>query len=107
MNRRTDIPLLGGIAVALGFFVGLAVGADPDLAAHEYRGHIEGQLLGSLILLAIGVIDDRNALSRAREAAVPVRGGGRRDLLRLPHRSPDRPGSLDGLELPGAGWCGS
>ena len=63
VNLRGDIPLLGGIAVALGFCVGLAVALILTGGEHAYRGHIEGQLLGSLILLAIGVIDDRKALS--------------------------------------------
>ena len=63
VNRRADIPLLGGVAVALGFFVGLAVALILTGESHPYRGHIEGQLLGSLILLAVGVIDDRKALS--------------------------------------------
>ena len=63
VNRRAGIPLLGGIAVALGFFVGLAVAMILTGGKYAYRGHIEGQLLGSLILLAIGLIDDRKPLS--------------------------------------------
>ena len=63
VNLRENIPLLGGIAVALGFFVGLAVALLQEGGQHEFRGHLEGQLLGSLILLALGVIDDRTALS--------------------------------------------
>lgn len=70
VNRRHGIPLLGGIAVALGFFVGLAVALILTAGSHEYRGHIEGQLLGSLLLLTLGVIDDRNALSA--RAKLPV-----------------------------------
>ena len=91
VNRRHDIPLLGGIAVALGFFVGLAVALILTASDHEYRGHIEGQLLGSLLLLTIGVIDDRNALSaRAKlpfqfgAAAVAIFYGFRIDHLTDP-----------------------
>jgi len=91
VNRRRDIPLLGGIAVALGFFVGLAVALILTAGNHQYRGHIEGQLLGSLILLTIGVIDDRNALTaRAKlpfqfiAAAVAIYYGFRIDHLTAP-----------------------
>jgi UDP-GlcNAc:undecaprenyl-phosphate GlcNAc-1-phosphate transferase len=77
--------------VALGFFVGLSValilsGADPGL-----RGHVEGQLLGSLILLALGVVDDRRALSartklpfQVMAAAVAIFYGFRIDHLTDP-----------------------
>ena len=91
VNPRHDIPLLGGIAVALGFFVGLAVALILSAGDHEYRGHIEGQLLGSLLLLTVGVIDDRNALSaRAKlpfqfgAAAVAIYYGFRIDHLTDP-----------------------
>jgi UDP-GlcNAc:undecaprenyl-phosphate GlcNAc-1-phosphate transferase len=63
VNRRENIPLLGGIAVALGFFTAIAAAlltASPD---HEYRGHLEGMLIGSMILLGLGVVDDRKALA--------------------------------------------
>jgi UDP-GlcNAc:undecaprenyl-phosphate GlcNAc-1-phosphate transferase len=62
VNRRQNIPLLGGIAVALGFFVGLATALILTGREHEFRGHVEGQLLGSLILLVLGVVDDSKAL---------------------------------------------
>jgi len=64
VNLRQNIPLLGGIAVALGFFTGLATAMVlSPTGGHEYHGHLEGQLIGSLILLGLGVVDDRNALS--------------------------------------------
>ena len=63
VNRRQNIPLLGGIAVALGFFTGLSTALLMAADGGEFRGHLEGQLLGSLILLGLGVVDDRNALS--------------------------------------------
>lgn len=63
VNRRADIPLLGGIAVALGFFVGLSSALILSGGRHDFRGHVEGQLLGSLILLGLGLVDDRKALS--------------------------------------------
>ena len=91
VNRRAGIPLLGGIAVALGVVVGLAVALILTGGEHEYRGHIEGQLLGSLILLAVGVIDDRKALSahsklpfQVAAAAVAIFYGFRIDHLTDP-----------------------
>jgi UDP-GlcNAc:undecaprenyl-phosphate GlcNAc-1-phosphate transferase len=63
VSLRQNIPLLGGIAVALGFFVGLATATLVSADDIGFRGHLEGQLLGSLILLGLGVVDDRNALS--------------------------------------------
>jgi UDP-GlcNAc:undecaprenyl-phosphate GlcNAc-1-phosphate transferase len=72
VNRRENIPLLGGLAVALGFFVGLAVAMLMTGARDEFRGHIEGQVLGSLLLLTLGVIDDRKALTAPPKLAVQV-----------------------------------
>jgi UDP-GlcNAc:undecaprenyl-phosphate GlcNAc-1-phosphate transferase len=63
VNRRQNIPLLGGLAVALGFFVGLATAMLLVGDGVDFRNHIEGQILGSLVLLTLGVLDDRHALS--------------------------------------------
>jgi UDP-GlcNAc:undecaprenyl-phosphate GlcNAc-1-phosphate transferase len=91
VSARQNIPLLGGIAVALGFFMGISTAMLQSAGKHEFRGHVEGQLLGSLILLCIGVIDDRNALSaRAKlpfqivAAAVAIFYGFRIDHLTDP-----------------------
>ncbi len=61
VNRRLGIPLLGGLAVALGTFVGLSAGV---LASNSLpmRGHVEGLIAGSSLLLATGVRDDKRAL---------------------------------------------
>ncbi len=69
VNRRQNIPLLGGIAVALGFFVGLAA-AILFASALPVRGHLEGLLLGGVLLLAIGVFDDRFTLTAFPKFAV-------------------------------------
>ena len=72
VNRRHDIPLLGGIAVALGFLVGLAVALLLTGQDLPYRNHIEGQILGSLILLTLGVVDDRWVLTARSKLVVQL-----------------------------------
>jgi len=63
VSRRTDVPLLGGLAVGLGFFVACALVVlqtdRPDL----YRGHLEGILIGGLVLMVVGAYDDRFTLT--------------------------------------------
>lgn len=72
VNRRENIPLLGGLAVALGFLVGLAAALLLSSDAEQARGHVEGQILGSLILLALGVADDRRPLTAWPKLAVQL-----------------------------------
>jgi UDP-GlcNAc:undecaprenyl-phosphate GlcNAc-1-phosphate transferase len=58
VNRRPDMPLLGGMAVGLGFAAGLLVAirqVDPTLPA----GHLFAITLGGGLVLAAGVYDDR------------------------------------------------
>jgi UDP-GlcNAc:undecaprenyl-phosphate GlcNAc-1-phosphate transferase len=62
VNRRANIPLLGGFAVALGFFVGIAVAVAFFTEGEPYRGHLEGLLLGGLLILSVGAFDDRYTL---------------------------------------------
>jgi len=70
VNTRPDIPLLGGVAVAAGVFVGLAVlllvYPEPEVVAPR----IEGLLAGSLLLLALGMVDDRYGLGAWAKLAV-------------------------------------
>lgn len=76
VNRRPSIPLLGGLGVALGFFVGLAVAllfAGPE---GGYRGHLEGLLLGGVLLMAVGAMDDRYALAPRSKLAVQLVAAG-------------------------------
>lgn len=63
VSLRDNMPLLGGLAVALGCSVGLAssvisMGEDPVRISK-----ISGFLLGGVVLLAIGMLDDRWSLS--------------------------------------------
>jgi UDP-GlcNAc:undecaprenyl-phosphate GlcNAc-1-phosphate transferase len=62
VNRRPDIPLLGGLAVALGLFVGLAAGLLVTGDPLTYRGHLEGLFVGGALLISLGALDDRFAL---------------------------------------------
>jgi UDP-GlcNAc:undecaprenyl-phosphate GlcNAc-1-phosphate transferase len=75
VNRRENIPLLGGIAVALGLFVGVAVGV---LISREtpVSGHLEGLLLGGLLLVGVGAFDDRFSLEAAPKFAVQLVAAG-------------------------------
>lgn len=59
VNRRSDMPLLGGIAVALGCSVALATAViGLTWGAHAIT-QIEGFLIGGSLLLVVGVFDDR------------------------------------------------
>ena len=72
VNRRQNIPLLGGLAVALGFYVGLAVAKLLTSDQVDYRNHVEGQILGSLILLTLGMVDDRWPLGARSKLTVQI-----------------------------------
>ncbi len=63
VNLRADIPLLGGLAVAMGFFVATALVVLQTDEPNLFRGHLEGFLVGGTLLLAIGIWDDRYTLS--------------------------------------------
>lgn len=71
VNRRENIPLMGGLAVALGSFVGVAVGV---LASNGVpaEGHVEGLLLGAMLLLAVGAWDDKVALRATPKFLVQI-----------------------------------
>lgn len=57
VNRRSRIPLMGGLAVAAGFAVGLAVG----LPIYElgFPRQVVGLVLGGSLMLLAGIYDDR------------------------------------------------
>ncbi len=72
VNERANIPLLGGIAVALGVFVGLSVAVLLTGDQVEYREHLEALLIGGTLLLGIGAYDDRFALPATPKFAVQI-----------------------------------
>jgi len=63
VNRRDNVPLLGGLAVGLGFFVACALIIIQAGDDSIYTGHIEGFLVGGVLLMAVGAFDDRYTLS--------------------------------------------
>ncbi len=69
VNLREGIPLLGGLAVALGCFVGLAVAVLVDGGGVEFGDHIEALIVGGVVVLGTGAVDDRVAI-RARTKLV-------------------------------------
>ncbi len=62
VNKRADIPLLGGLAVALGTVMGIAVVGLVSGAETLEQVRLEGFLIGSTLLLVLGVVDDRFGL---------------------------------------------
>lgn len=64
VSQRAGVPLLGGLAVALGFVAGLAVALlliPGDSQSHS-PDHLTGMALGALLVLGIGFLDDRSGL---------------------------------------------
>ena len=72
VNLRAQVPLMGGLAVALGCAVGMAAGllllGEDDVASRR----LEGFLLGASLLLAIGAWDDRWGLRASPKLIVQV-----------------------------------
>jgi UDP-GlcNAc:undecaprenyl-phosphate GlcNAc-1-phosphate transferase len=91
VNRRENIPLLGGIAVAAGLYVGLATGILWIDEPSGLKGHLEAYLIGGTVLLAMGMVDDRWSLEafpklvgQVGVAAVAIHFGFRIDHLTDP-----------------------
>jgi UDP-GlcNAc:undecaprenyl-phosphate/decaprenyl-phosphate GlcNAc-1-phosphate transferase len=63
VNRRPNMPLLGGLAVALGFFVALAVALLLLPGEIDAVLHMEVFVVGGSLMLLVGVFDDRFGLS--------------------------------------------
>jgi UDP-GlcNAc:undecaprenyl-phosphate GlcNAc-1-phosphate transferase len=71
VSIRADIPLLGGLAVAAGLAVGLGV-ASATVTGFESTQRLVGALLGALLILALGVWDDRRGLGARSKFTVQV-----------------------------------
>lgn len=76
VSDRADMPLLGGIAVALGTVVGLAAAMQLDLRMKEIFTYFDGFLIGGSLMLLIGALDDRFGLTAAPKLAVQVLAAG-------------------------------
>jgi UDP-GlcNAc:undecaprenyl-phosphate GlcNAc-1-phosphate transferase len=63
VSRREDMPLLGGLAVALGCGVGLAAALSVAGVDGLPIEPVEGFIMGGVVLLAAGAFDDRWSLS--------------------------------------------
>jgi UDP-GlcNAc:undecaprenyl-phosphate GlcNAc-1-phosphate transferase len=72
VNRREDIPLLGGIAVALGVVVGLAVAVSLMGEKLVEPERLEGYLIGGTLLLVVGAWDDRWGLRATPKLLVEI-----------------------------------
>ena len=71
VSLRPDIPLLGGLAVAAGFAAGLGVAAA-TVSDFESTQRLSGALLGALLVLCLGVWDDRRGLGAKAKFTVQV-----------------------------------
>lgn len=59
VNRRPNIPLLGGLAVALGLVMGLSVANLMIPSPTRLDLRVEGFVIGASLLVGLGAIDDR------------------------------------------------
>lgn len=91
VNRRPQVPLLGGLAVALGCVVGMAAGLLLMGEETIDTTRLAGFLIGSSLLLAVGAFDDRfglrappKLLAQTAAAAVAFGCGFQIDFIREP-----------------------
>src|ERR1700752_1883657 len=71
VNQRADMPLLGGIAVAAGFFAGIPAVA-PFSADTIDAERWPGALAGGLLLAATGIWDDRFGMRALPKLTFPI-----------------------------------
>ncbi|MEN8183521.1 MAG: MraY family glycosyltransferase, partial [Myxococcota bacterium] len=76
VNRRPDIPLMGGLAVGLAFYVGLGLAVILLDESVPLQGHIDGIFLGGSLLLLVGAFDDRWSLRPGFKLACQVLAAG-------------------------------
>jgi UDP-GlcNAc:undecaprenyl-phosphate GlcNAc-1-phosphate transferase len=95
VNARANIPLLGGIAIALGFFIGLGAALWLAPESPDLGRRLEALLVGSMLVLGIGVLDDRwtvrpwpKLLVQLAAAAVAIAGGFQISHLTIPTPEP-------------------
>lgn len=74
VNRRPNMPLWGGLAVAAGFFAGLAV--TLRLAEPMDRPELGALVAGGLLVLTLGAVDDRFGLPALPKLLVQLAAAG-------------------------------
>ena len=72
VSRRANMPLMGGLAVALGTFMGLAVAILAGALEASPGAGFEGFVIGGSILIAVGAWDDRWGLSASPKLIVQL-----------------------------------
>jgi UDP-GlcNAc:undecaprenyl-phosphate GlcNAc-1-phosphate transferase len=76
VSARANIPRWGGLAVALGAFVGVAVALLVGPEEPELQENLEAVLVGALMVLGIGAMDDRWALAAWPKLVVEIAAAG-------------------------------
>jgi UDP-GlcNAc:undecaprenyl-phosphate GlcNAc-1-phosphate transferase len=76
VSARSNMPRWGGLAVALGTFVGLAVALLMLPEDVTLEADLEALFVGALLVLAIGALDDRWSLSAWPKLAVEITAAG-------------------------------
>ncbi len=71
VSRRFNIPLLGGLAVGVGFYAGLAAGLW-SLEGVASKRHVAGLVGGGVVILALGMWDDRFGMKAGPKFAVQI-----------------------------------
>jgi UDP-GlcNAc:undecaprenyl-phosphate GlcNAc-1-phosphate transferase len=91
VNKRPNIPLMGGLAIAVGCGVGVLVAGQQGYADADNLRRLGGFFLGGAVLLALGAYDDRFGLGariklafQIAAAAVAFAYGYRLDFLTEP-----------------------
>lgn len=70
--HKGSIPLLGGVAIFLAFFIGAFLYRDSLLSGDLNYGHWLGVFLGSLVLVIGGFLDDKYNLSPKKQFIFPL-----------------------------------
>lgn len=72
VSARANIPRWGGLAVALGALVGFSVALLMGPVEPGFQKNLEALLVGALLVLGIGAMDDRWALAAWPKLAVEI-----------------------------------
>jgi UDP-GlcNAc:undecaprenyl-phosphate GlcNAc-1-phosphate transferase len=76
VSLRARMPLLGGLSVALGFFVGLAVALQLLPADSGVAESLDPLIFGGLLMVGLGALDDRWSVSPWTKLAVQLAAAG-------------------------------